>query len=42
VATWEVVYRRLVPDFYSKYAAMVVDQARAKGATQAELDAKAA
>ena len=41
VATWEVVYRRVVPDFYSKYGAMVVDQARAKGATQAELDAKA-
>ena len=42
VATWEVVYRTVVPDFYTKYAAMVVDQARAKGATQAELDAKAA
>lgn len=42
VATWEVVYRKVVPDFYTKYAAMVVDQARAKGATQAELDAKAA
>lgn len=41
VATWEVVYRTVVPDFYAKYATMVVDQSRAKGATQAELDVKA-
>ena len=42
VATWEVVYRKFAPDFYAKYGARVVDQARAKGATQAELDVKAA
>jgi uncharacterized protein DUF4199 len=42
VATWEVVYRKFAPDFYEKYAATVIDGARAKGATQAELDAKSA
>lgn len=42
VATWEVVYRKFAPDFYETYSATVVDQARAKGATPAELEAKKA
>lgn len=41
VATWQVVYRKLMPDFAEKYAAHALDKARAAGATQAQLDAKA-
>jgi hypothetical protein len=40
VATWELTYRQFAPDFYEKYSATMVDNARAKGATQAELEAK--
>lgn len=40
VATWEVIYRRVYPDFEVKYAAHVIDKARASGATQAQIDAK--
>jgi hypothetical protein len=40
VATWEVVYRKFAPDFYEKYGATILDQARAKGATPAELESK--
>jgi Protein of unknown function (DUF4199) len=42
VATWEIVYRKFAPDFYEKYAATIVDGARAKGATEAQLAAKKA
>jgi Protein of unknown function (DUF4199) len=42
VATWQVVYYKLAPDFGAKYTAHVVEQARAAGASQAEIDQKAA
>src|SRR5688572_13102506 len=42
VATWQVVYYKLAPDFGAKYTAHVVEQARAEGASQAEVDKKAA
>ena len=42
VATWQVVYYNLAPDFGAKYTAHVVEQARAEGASQAEIDKKAA
>ena len=41
-ATWELVYYKLSPDFASKYAAYGIEKARASGASQAELDKKAA
>jgi hypothetical protein len=41
-ASWEVMYRNFYPDFMEKYAAAQVESARAKGATQQELDLKAA
>jgi hypothetical protein len=41
VATWEFVYHRFYPDFMEKYAAAAMEKARASGATQAQLDAKA-
>jgi len=41
VATWEFVYYRMMPDFADKYAAHAIEKARASGATQAQLDAKA-
>jgi uncharacterized protein DUF4199 len=41
VATWEVVYNKFYPDFMEKYSSYVIDKARASGATQAQLDAKA-
>ena len=37
VATWEVIYYGLVPDFGEKYAAQVMNRARASGASEAEL-----
>lgn len=40
VAAWEVIYRKFAPDFYEKYGATVVEEARAKGATPAELEAR--
>ena len=33
VATWEVVYHNFMPDFADKYAANLVEKARASGAT---------
>ena len=42
VATWQVVYYKLAPDFGAKYTAHVVEQARAEGASQADIDKKAA
>ena len=38
VATWEVIYYKITPDFFTKYQAYKVDRAKAKGATQAEID----
>jgi len=41
VATWEFIYFKLTPDFADKYAAHVVENAKASGASQAEIDKKA-
>ena len=40
VAAWEFGSRRFFPDFSDKYAAFVMEEARAAGADQATLDAK--
>lgn len=37
VATWQVVYYKLAPDFGEKYAAHALEKARKSGATEAEL-----
>ena len=39
VATWQLVYHRLAPDFLDKYAASTVDKARRGGAGEAEIAA---
>lgn len=41
VATWEVIYYRLAPDFPDKYAAYVVDRARRSGASDAQIAQRA-
>ena len=40
VATWQVVYYKFMPDFGDKYTAYVLEDARRKGATEAELAAR--
>ncbi len=42
VATWQVVYYRLAPDFMEKYTAHALDKARQSGAGEEELARKAA
>ncbi|HVT37559.1 MAG TPA: DUF4199 domain-containing protein [Gemmatimonadaceae bacterium] len=42
VATWEVIYFKMSPDFSAKYAAHMVEKARASGASQAAIDTKIA
>jgi hypothetical protein len=42
VATWEVIYYKLTPDFATKYQAYMVDQAKASGASQETIDKKVA
>jgi len=37
VATWEIMYYKFMPDFYSKYAQSAVDQARKDGKSEAEI-----
>jgi hypothetical protein len=37
VATWEVIYFKLKPDFMERYAAHLLDKARAKGASPEKL-----
>ena len=37
VATWQVVYHKIAPDFMDKYAAYSIEKARAAGASEAEL-----
>lgn len=37
VATWEILYYKFMPDFYSKYAQSAVDQARKNGKSEAEI-----
>lgn len=39
VATWQLVYYRLAPDFLDKYAAYAVDKDRRAGATEAQVAA---
>ena len=41
VATWQVVYYRLAPDFDAKYAAHELEKARRSGASEGEIAAKA-
>jgi hypothetical protein len=40
VATWEFVYYVLAPDFLDKYVAYALEQARASGASEAQLAAQ--
>lgn len=42
VATWEIIYHTMAPDFAEKYSARVVEKARASGATDAQIEAKKA
>jgi len=37
VATWQVIYYKLAPDFGAKYQAHVLEEARADGETEAQL-----
>jgi hypothetical protein len=39
VATWLVLYYAFMPDFGDKYAAYLIDNLRASGGSQAEVDA---
>lgn len=39
VATWELIFWRLAPDFADKYAAHAIDKARRAGASEARLAA---
>jgi len=40
VATWEVIYFNFMPDFVDKYNAQMVERAKAKGASPAEIEKK--
>jgi hypothetical protein len=40
VATWEVVYYKLAPDFVEKYTAYAVEKAKTAGATEAQIAAR--
>jgi len=40
VATWELVYYKLAPDFTDKYAAYSVEKVKKSGATDAQIAAK--
>ena len=40
VATWELVFYRLAPDFVDKYSAYSVEKAKKSGATDAQIAAK--
>ena len=40
VATWQLVYYKLAPDFVDKYAAYTVEKAKKSGATDAEIAAR--
>ena len=41
VATWQVVYRTMMPDYLEKYSAYTLEKKREAGATEAELAAEA-
>jgi len=38
VGTWEIVYYKFMPDFADKYAAHLVEHAKASGASQQKID----
>jgi hypothetical protein len=38
VATWEVIYFKLMPDFADKYSAHMIERAKASGASQQTID----
>ena len=40
VATWQVVYYRLAPDFGDKYSAYVIEKTKNSGATEAQIAAQ--
>lgn len=40
VVAWEIIYFNFMPDFMDKYAAHVIDQARASGASAEAIQAK--
>ena len=42
VASWQVIYYNFVPDFAEDYAEHVLEQARARGASEAEIAAERA
>ncbi|MGH7695112.1 MAG: DUF4199 domain-containing protein [Gemmatimonadaceae bacterium] len=42
VATWQVIYYKLAPDFVAKYQAHMVEKERASGATEAQIAQKKA
>jgi hypothetical protein len=42
VVTWEVIYYKLSPDFPQKYQAHMIENAKASGASQAEIDKRVA
>src|SRR5688572_24498464 len=42
VATWQVIYYKLAPDFVAKYQAYQLEKERAEGASEAELAQKKA
>jgi amino acid transporter len=40
VATWELIYYKLAPDFNEKYAAYAVEKTKKSGATESQIAAK--
>ena len=40
MASWEIIYFKVMPDFGDKYAARTIDAMREKGASQAAIAAK--
>jgi hypothetical protein len=42
VATWQLIYYKLAPDFVTKYQAHMIEKARAEGESQAKIDEKIA
>lgn len=40
VATWEVIYYKMMPDFMDKYAAYSIEKTRKSGASEAEIQAQ--
>ncbi len=42
VATWELIYYKIAPDFAEKYAAHAIEKERARGATETEIAKRSA